>query len=84
MADERLHSISFDALGAVPVVCFELRCRKDTASVECRRQLQFDVTQRCYSLDSSYGGKASYASWLALKESTRIAFYTESKCQRRA
>ncbi|ETN04012.1 hypothetical protein F441_14755 [Phytophthora nicotianae CJ01A1] len=42
---------------------------------------RFDVTQRCYSLDSCYAGKASYASWLALKESTRIAFYTANQCQ---
>ncbi|KAG2844615.1 hypothetical protein PC129_g1106 [Phytophthora cactorum] len=36
---------------------------------------RFDVAQRCNSLDSCYSGRGSYASWLALKDSTRIAFY---------
>ncbi|KAG6961631.1 hypothetical protein JG688_00008971 [Phytophthora aleatoria] len=42
---------------------------------------RFDVAQRCNSLDSCYAGRGSYASWLALKESTRIAFYAVSQCQ---
>ncbi|KAG7389220.1 hypothetical protein PHYPSEUDO_010778 [Phytophthora pseudosyringae] len=36
-----------------------------------------DVAQRCYSLDSCYGGKGTYASWLALKDSTHRILHEE-------
>ncbi|EGZ14680.1 hypothetical protein PHYSODRAFT_408427, partial [Phytophthora sojae] len=40
-----------------------------------------DIAQRCYSLDSCFSNEGSYASWLALKDSSQIALYTESQCQ---
>ncbi|GMF16170.1 unnamed protein product [Phytophthora lilii] len=36
---------------------------------------------RLLCLDSCYDNEGSFASWLALKHSTQIAFYEESECQ---